>query len=131
MCFLECGDAEADSIGSLTGKQLANWLDARVPTLFVLDSHHTHDHVLEELFLCDQLDAPGSVVIVCDTIIDELGPNVFTDRPWSDGIGPLAAVNSFLEAMDHWGLITEFSRKGVLSEIRDGVIEKFGTNDNR
>lgn len=120
---------EADSIGLIARERLAGWLDAREPTLFILDSHHTRDHVLAELLLCDWLGPPGSVAIVCDTIIDELGPDFFSDRPWSDGIGPLTAVTSFLESTTGWTTITEFSRKGVLTEIRDGVLEKLGKRE--
>ena len=90
----------------------------------VLDSDHSPDHVLEELKLYSQLCEHGSVFIVCDTIIDELGAGNFPGRSWNDGVGPLDAVEKFLRGEASWQRSASHGRRGVISGIRDGVLER-------
>ena len=94
------------------------------PLLVVLDSDHSPDHVLEELKLYSQLCEHGSVFIVCDTIIDELGAGNFPGRSWNDGVGPLDAVEKFLRGEASWQRSASHGRRGVISGIRDGVLER-------
>ncbi len=67
--------------------------------LVVLDSNHTHDHVLRELQLYSPLVRAGSYVVVFDTVI-ELMDASFVDRPWGPGNNAHTAVTAFL-ATDH------------------------------
>lgn len=67
--------------------------------LVILDSNHTHKHVLAELNSYSRYVSPGSYIIVCDTSI-EYDPQGFwdkKDRPWSPGNSPLSAVSQFIE----------------------------------
>lgn len=64
--------------------------------LVVLDSNHTHSHVLQELQLYSKLVSRGSYCIVFDTIIEDLPPNLFENRDWSVGNSPKTAVREFL-----------------------------------
>jgi cephalosporin hydroxylase len=63
--------------------------------LVVLDSNHTHDHVLRELELYSPLVRKGSYVVVFDTVI-ELIDSTFDDRPWGHGNNALTAARAFL-----------------------------------
>lgn len=115
---------EGDSTSSETLEKLKNLIDRFEPTLVVLDSDHTKQHVLKELHIYSRFLASGSVIIVCDTVIDELGEGYFPDRPWNDGAGPMSAVSEFLENEKDWHMLESFSNRGELSSIRNGVIEK-------
>ena len=53
--------------------------------LVLLDSNHTHAHVLAELEAYAQLVSVGSYCIVFDTVIEDLPGDAFSDRPWSKG----------------------------------------------
>jgi cephalosporin hydroxylase len=66
------------------------------PVLVLLDSMHTHDHVLEELRLYSPLVQSGSYVVVFDTVIEDMPQDSFPDRPWSRTSSPKSAVRAFL-----------------------------------
>jgi cephalosporin hydroxylase len=65
--------------------------------LVFLDSHHTRDHVFEELLAYSPLVGPGSAIFIMDTGIEHaLADSFHTVRPWGPGNSPLTAVNDFL-----------------------------------
>ena len=63
----------------------------------ILDSLHTHAHVLEELRLYSPLVGKGSYLIAFDTAIDDVPGDAFPDRPWGKGNNPKTAVREFLK----------------------------------
>jgi cephalosporin hydroxylase len=66
--------------------------------MVVLDSNHTHEHVLAELKLYAPLVSPGSYCVVMDTVVENMPDRLFGDRPWGVGDNPLTAVREFLAA---------------------------------
>jgi cephalosporin hydroxylase len=64
--------------------------------MVVLDSNHTHEHVLKELSLYSELVSEGQYLLVLDTIIDDLP--VDESRPWGPGASPKSAVFEFMKA---------------------------------
>ncbi|MHB8424935.1 MAG: cephalosporin hydroxylase family protein [Gammaproteobacteria bacterium] len=64
--------------------------------LVILDSNHTHDHVLAELESYAPLTTPGSYCVVFDTIIEDLPDSMFPDRPWDKGNNPKTTVWEYL-----------------------------------
>ncbi len=64
--------------------------------LVLLDSMHTHDHVLAELEAYAPLVTPGSYCVVFDTFVDDMPPKFFGDRPWDVGNNPKTAVHQWL-----------------------------------
>ena len=56
--------------------------------LVLLDSMHTHDHVLAELQAYAPLVTPGSYCVVFDTFVEDMPPGFFDDRPWDVGNNP-------------------------------------------
>lgn len=64
--------------------------------LVSLDSNHTHEHVLAELEAYAPLVSVGSYCVVFDTVIENLPPDTFPDRPWDVGDNPMTAVRAFL-----------------------------------
>jgi len=93
--------------------------------LLVLDSDHSHAHVLEEL----RQHAPslpiGSLVLVADTLIEEFPPGHYPDRPWDQGNNPMTAVRAFLTENRDYRLSEKWCRRGLLTEFRDGIIERY------
>jgi cephalosporin hydroxylase len=75
--------------------------DAR-RVLVILDSNHTHDHVLAELEMYSPLVQAGSYLIVYDTLVEDLPPEFSTDRPWGPGNNPKTAVHAFLQSTDRF-----------------------------
>lgn len=68
--------------------------------LIMLDSNHTHEHVLAELVAYAPLVSRGSYCIVFDTIIEDLPDSFFVDRPWSVGNNAKTAVHAYLKMLN-------------------------------
>lgn len=70
---------------------------ARKRILVVLDSNHTHQHVLAELEAYAPLVTVGSYCVVMDTVIEDLPADMFPNRPWGRGDNPKTAVVTYLQ----------------------------------
>jgi len=64
----------------------------------------------------------GSIIIVADTIIEEMPTNYYPERPWGPGNNPLSAVNSFLKINADFKIDTRWSRRSLMGECRDGIL---------
>ncbi len=64
--------------------------------LIVLDSNHTHDHVLAELEAYAPLTTVGSYCVVFDTVVEDMPKELSGDRPWGPGNNPKTAVRAYL-----------------------------------
>jgi cephalosporin hydroxylase len=90
--------------------------------LVILDSNHTHEHVLEELELYSPLVTPGSYLVVFDTVIEDMPPDAFPDRPWGRGDNPKTAVHEFLARSDRFEIDKEISDKLLMTVAPDGYL---------
>lgn len=90
--------------------------------LVVLDSMHTHDHVLRELELYAPLVSRGSYLIVFDTIIEDLPPDTFPDRPWGPGNNPKTAVREFLQRTDRFEVDRELEDSLLITSAPEGFL---------
>lgn len=91
------------------------------PVLVILDSHHTHDHVLTELELYSPMVGEGSYLLVLDTVIEDMD-GTFPDRPWGKGDNPKTALHEFLRTNDRFEIDHEMSDKLVLTVAPDGYL---------
>ncbi|RDS85295.1 cephalosporin hydroxylase family protein [Dyella psychrodurans] len=64
--------------------------------MVILDSNHTHEHVLAELNAYAPLVSSDSYCVVFDTVIEDLPAGMYPDRPWDVGNNPKTAVRDFL-----------------------------------
>ena len=71
--------------------------------LVLLDSNHTHQHVLHELEAYAPLVSKESYCVVFDTIIEDLPGDAFPDRPWGKGNNPSTAVTEYLRLLETEG----------------------------
>jgi cephalosporin hydroxylase len=67
--------------------------------LVLLDSNHTHDHVLAELEAYAPLVSMGSYCVVFDTVVERLEKTLYPDRPWGPGDSPMSAVDAYLRSL--------------------------------
>jgi len=91
--------------------------------LVVLDSNHTHDHVLKELELYSPLIRKGSYVVVFDTIIEDMPEDFFPDRPWGKGNNPKTAVWEFLRTNDRFVIDKDIENKLLITVAPDGYLK--------
>jgi len=90
--------------------------------LVILDSDHTHQHVLAELRLYSPFVKRGSYLVVFDTIIDDLPADCFPDRPWSPGNNPKTAVRAFLAENDRFQIDARITDKLLFTAAPDGYL---------
>ncbi|HZE73243.1 MAG TPA: CmcI family methyltransferase [Pyrinomonadaceae bacterium] len=64
--------------------------------LIVLDSNHTHDHVLQELRLYSPLVGRGKYLVCGDTVVEFMPEQTHRPRPWGPGNNPKTALDAFL-----------------------------------
>lgn len=68
--------------------------------MVILDSNHTHDHVLAELEAYAPLTSKDSYCIIFDTVIEDLPERLINDeRPWCVGNNPKTAVWEYLDRL--------------------------------
>jgi cephalosporin hydroxylase len=92
--------------------------------LVVLDSMHTHDHVLRELELYAPLVSRDSYLVVFDTIIEDLPSDAFPDRPWGPGDNPKTAVREFLKRTDRFEVDRQLEDKLLITSAPEGFLRR-------
>ncbi len=91
--------------------------------LVVLDSNHTHDHVLAELEAYAPLVAVGSYCVVMDTVVEDMPDDFFPDRPWGKGNNPKTAVREFLRNNDRFEIDKEVENKLLITVAPGGYLK--------
>ena len=94
------------------------------PCLLILDSNHSHEHVFSELNSLAPLLPIGSIVIVADTIIEEMPENYYPNRPWGRGNNPYTAAQQFLKMNGNFEMSPQWSRRSLLGECRNGILQR-------
>ena len=92
--------------------------------LVVLDSNHTHKHVLGELNLYASLVSVGSYCVVFDTVIEDLDGVEFVDRPWGKGNNPKTAVAEFLKTNSDFVADYSIDEKLLISAAPGGYLKR-------
>jgi cephalosporin hydroxylase len=103
--------------------QVKELIDKRGPVMVILDSDHTHAHVLRELELYAPLVTRGSYLIVMDTAIEDVPAELFPDRPWRKGNSPKSAVHAFLGETDRFRIDRDMEAKLLITVAPDGYLE--------
>lgn len=85
---------EGDSTSFEVMDQVKELISGGKSVLVILDSNHTHDHVLKELEVFFPLVTNGSYLVVLDTIVEDMPDHFFKDRPWRAGNSPKSLLNN-------------------------------------
>jgi cephalosporin hydroxylase len=117
--------------GSSVDRDLVRDVKSRIPAgarvMVILDSNHTHEHVLEELNLYAPLVSKGQFLIVADTVVEQIPAQSHRPRPWGPGNNPATALDAFLadnlqfarDAFVNAKLLISSSPGGYLRRVRD------------
>jgi cephalosporin hydroxylase len=92
--------------------------------LVVLDSNHTHEHVLEELRLYAPLVSEGSYCVVMDTVVEDMPEDAFPDRPWGKGDNPKTAVWAYLKENRDFAIDASIHSKLLITVAPDGYLRR-------
>ena len=85
---------EGSSIEDKVVDQVNKIVSQHKRIMVVLDSNHTHEHVLSELEIYSKFVTKDCFLLVLDTVIDDL--NIDPDRPWGPGSSPKSAVKEYM-----------------------------------
>lgn len=91
--------------------------------MIILDSNHTHEHVLKELELYSPLVSQGCYLVVMDTVVDDMPDDFFPDRPWGKGDNPKTAVHEFLKHSDRFEIDESIHNKLLITVAPDGYLK--------
>ena len=114
---------EGSSIDPAVVDEVKRRAAGRSRVLLVLDSNHTHAHVLKELELYSPLVKTGSYVVVMDTAVEDMPADSFADRPWGKGDNPKTAVWQFLKSTDRFVIDREIEDKLLITAAPDGFLK--------
>lgn len=94
--------------------------------LVLLDSNHTHEHVLAELEMYSPFVSLNSYIIVYDTIVENLPKNYLPGlpRPWGIGDNPMSAMHAFLEKNSQFEIDKSINNKLLISVAPDGYLKR-------
>ena len=92
--------------------------------LVILDSNHTHDHVLAELEAYALLASVGSYCVVFDTVVEDMPKEMFPDRPWGPGDNPKTAVWKYLENQKEFEIDKSIPYKLLITVAPDGYLKR-------
>ena len=90
--------------------------------MVILDSNHTHEHVLKELELYSILVSKAQYLVVMDTVVDDMPDDYFSDRPWGKGDNPKTAVHEFLKSNDRFEIDDSIHNKLLITVAPDGYL---------
>ncbi|WP_417472416.1 cephalosporin hydroxylase family protein [Luteimonas mephitis] len=92
--------------------------------LVILDSNHTHEHVLAELDAYASLVSPGSYCVVFDTVIEDLPAGMYPNRPWDVGDNPKTAVHEFLSRNSDFVVDEDIEAKLLITVAPGGYLRR-------
>jgi len=111
---------EADSTANETHKTLAARINPQDIVLIILDSNHTHDHVLAELYGYANYVSKNSYLLVLDTVIEDLP--IDKSRNWGPGNSPKSAVKEFMERNGDFVIDTSYEQRAVFTVAPNGFL---------
>jgi cephalosporin hydroxylase len=114
---------QGSSVDEALARQVREFAGGRKRVLVVLDSNHTHQHVLKEMNLYSPLVTKGSYLVVFDTAIEDMPRGFVADRPWDKGNNPKTAVWEFLRSNDRFVIDKNIENKLLLTVAPDGYLK--------
>lgn len=114
---------EGSSVSDEIAAQVRAFAAGKKRILVVLDSNHTYEHVRREIELYSPLVSLGSYLIVFDTVVENMPPDAFPDRPWGKGNNPMTAVREFISKSDRFEIDREIDKRLLISAAPEGYLK--------
>jgi cephalosporin hydroxylase len=114
---------EGSSVDDETAQKVFDFAKNKQRVLVILDSNHTHEHVLKELEIYSQLVTKDSYLIVFDTLVEDMPDSLSGDRPWGKGNNPKTAVWEFLKNNDRFEIDKKLESKLLITVAPDGYLK--------
>jgi cephalosporin hydroxylase len=93
--------------------------------MVILDSNHTHDHVLAELAAYGPMVSVGQFLIVADTFVEDIPPQAHRPgRPWGLGNNPATALREWLSQNGGFEPDPFFNQKLLITASPGGYLRR-------
>ena len=115
---------EGSSISSEMEEKVRQICQNKKNIMVILDSNHTHDHVMKELEIYSKFVSKDSYLIVLDTFVEDMPPGFFEDRPWDVGNNPKTAVWEFIKSNTSFKIDTSIHHKLLITVAPDGYLKR-------
>jgi cephalosporin hydroxylase len=115
---------QGSSVAPDVVRQVKALATGRRCVMVILDSNHTHEHVLAELRAYAPLVTVGSYCVVMDTIVEDLPADAFPDRPWGKGDNPRTAVREYLSGNDAFVVENAVEHKLMITVAPGGFLRR-------
>ena len=115
---------EGSSVSHEVVSKVANKVKGKETILVLLDSNHTHEHVLQELQLYAPFVTKGSYMVCFDTIVEELPEGYLPNRAWSVGDNPKTAVYEFLKTNKNYEIDRNIDNAIQISVAPEGYLKR-------
>ena len=90
--------------------------------MVVLDSLHTHEHVLGELRAYSPLVKKGGPLVVFGTSVGEIDAAIDLRREWDQHRNPKSALQAFLKENDRFEVDRDLNDKLLITDAPDGYL---------
>ena len=114
---------QGSSIDENIFENIRSHISPKDRVMVILDSNHTHQHVLKELELYSSLVTKGCYLLVMDTIINDMPKESFKDRPWSHNDNPKTAVKEFLKSSKKFVVDKNVQNKLLITVAPNGYLK--------
>ncbi len=115
---------EGSSISKNILEKVKEKAEGKKSIMVILDSNHTHDHVLEELKLYAPFVTKNNYLVVFDTIVEDMPNELFENRPWGKGNNPKTAVWEFLKDNENFIIDKNIENKLLITVAPSGYLKK-------
>lgn len=116
---------QGSSIAFDTVAAVAEHAKGKKSVLVILDSNHTHDHVLQELQFYSPFVTLNNYLVAYDTLVEDMPEDLMNpDRPWGKGNNPKTAVWEFLKNTNQFEIDKAIEAKILITVAPDGYLKR-------
>jgi len=117
---------QGSSVDAATVDEVRRLAQGHQRVMVLLDSMHTHAHVLQELDAYAPLVSVDSYCVVFDTFVEDMPPRFFSDRPWDVGNNPKTAVQQWLQEHPEFEIDHGMQDKLQVTVAPSGFLRRMG-----
>jgi cephalosporin hydroxylase len=113
---------EGSSIADDTVAKVRAMVQPDDRVMVLLDSNHTHDHVLAELQRYAPLVTKDQYLVVSDTCVEYFPDQMPRKRPWGPGSNPLTALRTYMMENNRFAVDEYIDSKLLLTYTPQGYL---------
>ena len=113
---------EGSSVAAPVIEEVRRRADSHERVMLVLDSLHTHEHVLAELRAYSPLVRKGGPLVVFGTAVALIDPKIDLHRPWDQRHNAKTALDEFLGENSRFVVDRDVVDKLLITDAPDGYL---------